>query len=320
MKNNTKEPQTQHTLSVYFCGQEDCGPNHSFGPAMRPHYLLHVIYHGKGIYQCSGHTYHLKAGDAFLIRPMDSIYYRADNTDPWSYAWAGFDGSACKEILKQTVFSDTPIFTPETPIPAKQPPHPHDKAYLTPSPKTTETTLPRRKPPPNTILHAKKALRKQNRHRKPVLSESFRIHQKQLRLPHPDLRRGTLRRNRPFLSLPDLHGTRKYLPKTISPETPPPDGNPASLFLILHHHRSSSLLRLPGRSHPSATTSAREPATPQRNSEKPTAESSTHDQTHTSPFSPADQKNSSKNRIKTADRNNSITAKKDGNSTCRLCK
>ena len=80
-----KEPNPQHTLSVYFCGQEDCGPNHSFGPAMRPHYLLHVIFHGKGIYQCSGHTYHLKAGDAFLIRPMDSIYYRADTSDPWSY-------------------------------------------------------------------------------------------------------------------------------------------------------------------------------------------------------------------------------------------
>ena len=106
MKNTHQEPQTQHTLSVYFCGQEDCGPGHSFGPAMRPHYLLHVIFHGKGIYQCGGHTYHLKAGDAFLIRPMDSIYYRADTSDPWSYAWAGFDGSACKEILEQTTFSE----------------------------------------------------------------------------------------------------------------------------------------------------------------------------------------------------------------------
>ena len=115
MKNTHQKPKTQHTLSVYFCGQEDCGSGHSFGPAMRPHYLLHVIYHGKGIYQCGGHTYHLKAGDAFLIRPMDSIYYRADNTEPWSYAWAGFDGSACKEILEQTIFSDTLIFTPETP-------------------------------------------------------------------------------------------------------------------------------------------------------------------------------------------------------------
>ena len=58
MKNTHQKPKTQHTLSVYFCGQEDCGSGHSFGPAMRPHYLLHVIYHGKGIYQCGGHTYH----------------------------------------------------------------------------------------------------------------------------------------------------------------------------------------------------------------------------------------------------------------------
>ena len=29
MKNTHQEPQTQHTLSVYFCGQEDCGPNHA---------------------------------------------------------------------------------------------------------------------------------------------------------------------------------------------------------------------------------------------------------------------------------------------------
>ena len=84
---------------------------------------------------------HLKAGDAFLIRPMDSIYYRADNTDPWSYAWAGFDGSACKEILEQTIFSDTPIFTPETPS-RQNSSSPTCKAYLTPFPKTTETTSP----------------------------------------------------------------------------------------------------------------------------------------------------------------------------------
>lgn len=105
----------QQTLSVYFCGHEACGPGHSFGPAMRPHYLLHVIFHGQGIYQCGGHTWHLTAGDAFLIRPSDSIYYRADDSDPWSYAWTGFDGAACQEILHQTIFSHTLVFTQGTP-------------------------------------------------------------------------------------------------------------------------------------------------------------------------------------------------------------
>lgn len=115
MNHSHKDLNPQHTLSVYFCGQEDCGSAHSFGPAMRPHYLLHVIFRGRGIYQRGSHTYHLKAGDAFLIRPMDSIYYRADNNDPWSYAWAGFDGSACREILSPTVFSSSLVFSPETP-------------------------------------------------------------------------------------------------------------------------------------------------------------------------------------------------------------
>lgn len=112
MKQNN--PNHQHPLAIYFCGQEACGPAHSFGPAMRPHYLLHVIFHGEGIYQCGGHTYHLSAGDAFLIRPADSIYYRADDENPWSYAWAGFDGSACSEILMQTVFSDSLVFQTES--------------------------------------------------------------------------------------------------------------------------------------------------------------------------------------------------------------
>ena len=240
MKNTHQEPQTQHTLSVYFCGQEDCGSGHSFGPAMRPHYLLHVIYHGKGIYQCGGHTYHLKAGDAFLIRPMDSIYYRADNTDPWSYAWAGFDGSACKEILEQTIFSDTLIFTPETPA--------QQNNLLTRMTNLLATFSENNGNDlaiaGNLLLMLSSVQKKPSESRTDIATLYF---QKQLRLPHPDLRRGTLRRNRPFLPLPDLHGTRKYLPKTISPETPPPDGNPAPLFLNLHHHRSSPFLRVPGR-------------------------------------------------------------------------
>lgn len=116
MKNDSKETQTQHTLSVYFCGQEDCGPNHSFGPAMRPHYLLHVIFHGKGIYQCSGHTYHLKAGRRLSHPPHGLHLLPRRHLRPLELRLGqGFDGSACKEILKQTVFSDTPIFTPKTP-------------------------------------------------------------------------------------------------------------------------------------------------------------------------------------------------------------
>ena len=35
-------------LRIYYCGREQCAPGHFWGPAIRPHYLLHVVLHGKG--------------------------------------------------------------------------------------------------------------------------------------------------------------------------------------------------------------------------------------------------------------------------------
>lgn len=46
----------------------------------------------------------LSAGDAFLIPPAEVTYYQADEREPWSYAWVGFDGKAVPEILARTVF------------------------------------------------------------------------------------------------------------------------------------------------------------------------------------------------------------------------
>ena len=86
-------PHHQSPLTIYFCDSENCQPRHFYGPAVRPHYLLHVILRGRGIYQHEGITYALSQGDAFLIPPMEITYYQADETDPWSYAWVGFDGT-----------------------------------------------------------------------------------------------------------------------------------------------------------------------------------------------------------------------------------
>ena len=105
----------QAYLSVYFCGKENCEPGHSFGPAVRPHYLLHVVLDGKGFYRKNGVTYSLHKGDAFLIPPMESTYYEADQEDPWTYAWVGFDGKNCKQTLRQTVFSHSFVFLNSVP-------------------------------------------------------------------------------------------------------------------------------------------------------------------------------------------------------------
>lgn len=105
----TKNPSAP--LYIYFCGYEECAPAHSFGPAVRPHYLIHVVLDGKGIYRRNGETYPLKTGDAFLISPMESTFYQADREEPWTYSWVGFDGRDAEEILSRTCFSDSCIFT-----------------------------------------------------------------------------------------------------------------------------------------------------------------------------------------------------------------
>ena len=72
-------------LRIYYCGREQCAPGHFWGPAIRPHYLLHVVLHGKGEFFYQEKKYELSAGDAFLIEPMQTHYYQADKEDPWEY-------------------------------------------------------------------------------------------------------------------------------------------------------------------------------------------------------------------------------------------
>ena len=73
-----EKKQKRQPLQIFYCGRSACAPGHFWGPAVRPHYLLHVVLNGKGRYTAGGKTYLLTGGDAFFIRPMDSHYYQAD--------------------------------------------------------------------------------------------------------------------------------------------------------------------------------------------------------------------------------------------------
>lgn len=56
-------------LYLCFCGMSKCEPNHSFGPAVRPNYIIHYILSGKGTYQVEDQKYELQGGQGFLIEP-----------------------------------------------------------------------------------------------------------------------------------------------------------------------------------------------------------------------------------------------------------
>lgn len=95
------ENKLSMALTIYFGGAEKCSSGHFFGPAIRPHYLLHYILNGKGKYYVNNKCYELKKEEGFLIRPGESTYYKADKDEPWEYCWISFGGYDVDNILKK---------------------------------------------------------------------------------------------------------------------------------------------------------------------------------------------------------------------------
>ncbi len=97
---------------MYNCGMEDCRPEHFYGPAVRDHYLIHVIRSGRGRFQVGDRLYPLQAGQAFLICPDVVTFYQADREEPWHYSWLGFNGTQASRYLEAAGLSQAdPVFT-----------------------------------------------------------------------------------------------------------------------------------------------------------------------------------------------------------------
>ncbi len=102
-------------LAVYNTGYERCSGGHKWGPALRDHYLVHYVHSGKGTYTYNGKTYTLHEGDLFLMYPMHSASYTADQKEPWEYSWVGFNGTEARRMLSATGFSEkNPILHPSS--------------------------------------------------------------------------------------------------------------------------------------------------------------------------------------------------------------
>ena len=105
-----EEERRRPALTVRHCGQEACRPGHSYGPAVRDHYLVHLVLSGKGIYRYADTELSLGAGDGFLILPGERTFYQADVDDPWAYVWVGFDGYEAKRLLADCGLDDQTRF------------------------------------------------------------------------------------------------------------------------------------------------------------------------------------------------------------------
>lgn len=79
-------------------GHERCEPGHSYGPAVRTHWLLHYVVSGCGRFEKDGKTHRVSPGETFVIAPYEETYYEADSQNPWYYIWIGFTGEPPCEL------------------------------------------------------------------------------------------------------------------------------------------------------------------------------------------------------------------------------
>lgn len=104
IKNYFLEPNFSD-IKVLNIGEEICKASHSFGPSVRPNFLIHYVVSGKGFFICDDIKYFLERGQAFIIFPEKITYYEADYLEPWHYIWIGFSGVIAKDFIYKCGFS-----------------------------------------------------------------------------------------------------------------------------------------------------------------------------------------------------------------------
>lgn len=91
-------------LRLCYCGTEDCEPGWRFGPYVRENYVIHVVTGGRGRYKTASGEYGLSGGSMFVIYPGEETVYQADEEDPWSYMWIGFNGREAENVIREIGF------------------------------------------------------------------------------------------------------------------------------------------------------------------------------------------------------------------------
>lgn len=98
--------------SLYYIhgGIEACKSDKHTGPEIRTFYALHHVLKGAGFYKLRNKTFHIKAGQSFLLFPFEKIEYYPDSKDPWEYTWTCFAGDIAEKTISYTGFTtDNPV-------------------------------------------------------------------------------------------------------------------------------------------------------------------------------------------------------------------
>jgi AraC-like DNA-binding protein len=81
-----------------FAGEEKCSPEHSFGPYVREHFIIHFVISGCGTLLDKYGEHKISAGELFIIRAGESTVYTADKSAHWHYTWLAFTGDCAQKF------------------------------------------------------------------------------------------------------------------------------------------------------------------------------------------------------------------------------
>lgn len=93
-------------LYLMLCGLERCTADKSYGPTSRAGYHLHIVLDGAGTIVVDGKKIPVHAGQMFLEKPGEAIYYYPDEKAPWTYCWVTFGGNKAADYMEQAGFSE----------------------------------------------------------------------------------------------------------------------------------------------------------------------------------------------------------------------
>ena len=112
MKNIILTAERENTdLKPIFAGGEKCAPEHSFGPYIRDHTIIHAVLSGKGRLADKYGEHEITAGQLFIIRRGEETVYKADKRDPWHYVWIAFVGNSESLYEGELTVYDAPSST-----------------------------------------------------------------------------------------------------------------------------------------------------------------------------------------------------------------
>ena len=96
-----------HDLNPILTGEAACPPGEAHTVAQKCT-VIHYIRSGSGLFIVGDTQYHPRPGQAFIMLPGEEVHYRADEKDPWIYAWVGFTGALSEKFSALPPVFDVP--------------------------------------------------------------------------------------------------------------------------------------------------------------------------------------------------------------------